>query len=189
MTGVAQRAISKYGRASEFFELPVDEPFLHRLLSDIFENYWADIVFGPIVEGAAFEFQCDRPPRKIALWDGYLTVDFGGSHFHLCIGETKGSPQAPTPPAQRQHRRTSKARFMRGLDPEGNPVTWGLSLTNGADEQLCSVFFPNPFLTPAGGIAHHPNWQRLRMWEEMLARYLGVGRDPRDRAATRFFHG
>lgn len=181
--------ISRYGRHSEVFALPTAEDFLYRLLGDIFENHWSEVVFGPIIEGAAFEFTCPQPPTKIGLWDGYLTVDFGGPHFHLCIGETQGSPANPTSPAQRQHRRTARAEFFRGLDPAGDPVTWGLTLSNGAEEQLCTIFFPNPLLTREGNIATTPDWDRLRVWDELMARYLQRGPDPRDRSATRFYHG
>lgn len=180
---------SRYGRRSEVFPLPTDENFLYALLKDIFETYWAEIVFGPIIEGAAFEFRCLGPPAKIALFDGYLTVDFGGPHFHLCIGETKGSPADPTPPAQQIHRRTGRAEFFRGLDPAGRPVTWGLSLTNGAEEQQCTIFFPNPLLTAEGQIAAKPDWSRLTMWETLQRRYLQREPDARDRSAERFYHG
>ncbi len=184
-----QRQVSRYGRASEVFALPTSEAFLYELLNDIFEHHWADIVFGPIIEGAAFEFRCIEPPTKIALFDGYLTVDLGGPHFHLCIGESRGSPAHPTPVEQRHHRQTSRAEFFRGLDPEGHPVTWGLSLANGKDEQLCTIFFPNPFLTAEGHLAPIPDWGRLEIWDTLMARYLQRPADPQDRSATRFYHG
>ncbi|MGH8595604.1 MAG: DUF7676 family protein [Gammaproteobacteria bacterium] len=183
------RHVSRYGRVSEVFPLPNDEAFLYALLRDIFEKYWPDIVFGPVIEGAAFEFRCATAPTKIALFDGYLTIDLGGPHFHLCIGENKGSAANPTPPEQRRHRRATRVELFRGLDPKGDPVTWGLNLANGNDEQLCTIFFPNPFLGADGRLAPAPDWSKLEIWDALTARCLGRDADPRDRAAPRFYHG
>ena len=180
---------SRYGGQREIFPLPTDEAFLHDLLRELFEQWWPDIVFGPIVEGAAYEFRCHEAPRHISLHDGYLTVDLGGPHFHLCIGETAGMPGRPTPDAQRRHRRTAQAELFRSLDPQGRPVSWGLSLANGHGEQLLTVFFPNPFLAPDGRVAAAPDFSRLALWRSLQSRFLGRGPDPKDEAAPRFHHG
>jgi len=180
---------SPYGTRVEIFSLPAEESVLERLLRDLFENHWHEIVFGPFVEGAAFELRCPHKPDRIGLHDGYLTVHFGPSHFHLCIGDNAGSPGHPTPAALRRHRRTARAELYRGLDPDGCPVHWGLRLYNGAGEQQCNFFFPNPFLTAEDRIAPQPDWSRLALWEALNARYLGRGADPRDRSARRFYHG
>ena len=59
------------GGRFEQFSLPTDEAFLEKLLTDVFENYWDGIVFGPIIQGGAFEFKCTNKPEKIILYDGY----------------------------------------------------------------------------------------------------------------------
>ena len=178
--------VSPTGGKTEVWELPTDEEYLHRLLADIFQNYWGSIVFGPLIQGAAYEFRCPREPKSIDLLDGYLTVHFGGTHFHLCIGENIGSERNPTPQALRAHRRPSRAEMFRGLDRENKPVNWGFRMFNGKNEPQITIFFPNPFLTDDDGIADKPDWLRLAMWEDMARRYLGREPDPRDRSGTGF---
>jgi hypothetical protein len=123
----SQLLTSDSGNTCEIFPLPTDEAFLKELLTYIFETYWREIVFGPMIQGGAFEFQCPNAPTKIKLFDGYLTVNFGnpGTHFHICIGENKGSPKKPTPGELQRHRKTSQAEFFRNLDGSGAPVAWG----------------------------------------------------------------
>ncbi|MFL1876806.1 hypothetical protein ACIKT0_16835, partial [Hansschlegelia beijingensis] len=76
----------------EIWALDADQSTLEAFLRDVFENHWAGVRFGPLIEGAAYEWRCPGPPQKIGLMDGYLTVMFGhGGHFHLCIGENRGS--------------------------------------------------------------------------------------------------
>ena len=180
--------VSPTGRQVEIFDLPAEEPFLDRLLRDLFENHWAEITFGPMIQGAAYEIRCDRKPHKIGLLDGYLTIFFGPSHFHLCIGENLGSPASPTPPELREHRRTRQAQFFRSLDRDGAPVNWGLKLVNGGGEEQMTMFFPNPFLTDDDKIADRPDWARLALWEEMGRRYLNREPDGKDRQGKGFSH-
>ena len=63
-----------------------------------------------MIQGAAYEIRCPGPPTKIGLADGYLTIFFGRTHFHLCIGDNKGPVSNPTPPALRARRRTKEGR-------------------------------------------------------------------------------
>ena len=88
----------------EIWALPLEEAFLEAFLRDLFEQHWPGIRLGPMIEGAAWEWKCPGAPKRIGLFDGYLTVMFGnGGHFHLCIGENRGSPANPTDPALRAH--------------------------------------------------------------------------------------
>jgi hypothetical protein len=186
-----QLLTSDSGNTCEIFPLPTDEAFLKELLTYIFETYWREIVFGPMIQGGAFEFQCPNAPTKIKLFDGYLTVNFGnpGTHFHICIGENKGSPKKPTPGELQRHRKTSQAEFFRNLDGSGAPVAWGARFFNGKGEQQMSIFFPSPFLTDEQQIAEKPDWSRLAMWKDLSWRYLCREPDPKDRSGTRFSHG
>ena len=63
---------------------------LLRLIRLLFDEYWDDMWFGLLIEGSASR---SRPnaPKKISMYDGYATVDFGRWHFHLCIGEHTAS--------------------------------------------------------------------------------------------------
>src|SRR3712207_4148199 len=89
--GVSQRVTDEDGHMVEIFPLPTDEATLERVLRELFESHWDKIVFGPIIQGAAWEFQAPHAPTHVGVLDGYLTVAFGAPHFHLCIGPTKGS--------------------------------------------------------------------------------------------------
>ncbi len=180
--------VSPHGARTEVFTVPATEAFLQPLLTELFEAHWDKIVFGPIIQGAAYEIRAARQPESIALNDGYLTVVFGVSHFHLCIGDTVGSPSHPTPDALRRERRTSRAEFFRGLDDEGCPCTWGLRLFNGAGDQQMTVFLPNPFIGDQDNILPAPDWDRLALWEDLGRRYLHREPDGRDRTGAGFSH-
>jgi hypothetical protein len=187
---IPQRVTDEDGHVVEVFPLPADEGTLERLLRELFEVHWDKIVFGPIIEGAAWEFQAPHAPTHVGLLDGYLTVAFGASHFHLCIGPTHGPRHNPTPEALAQHRRCMRAEFFRRLDRAGAPTSWGLRLWNGHDEQQATVVFPNPFLSADGKRAlKEPDWSRLALWDELRFRYVGIkGSDPVDRLGTGFRH-
>lgn len=176
------------GNRQEIYGLPVESAYLEEMLRYIFENHWRSIVFGPIIEGGAYEFRCPREPKSITLFDGYLTVHFGGTHFHICIGENMGSASHPTPAALKQKRRTSRAEIVRGFDEKGAPITWQLRLFNGDGTPQLNIFFPNPFLTDEDGIADTPDWSRLAVWDNIATRYLGreQAQDPLDRSGLGF---
>lgn len=180
---------SDSGTRTEIYDLPTEESYLDELLRHIFETHWEGITFGPLIEGGAFEIRCPCAPKSITLMDGYLTVHFGRTHFHLCIGENRGTEKHPTPDALRKQRRTSRAEIFRRLDREGCGISWGLQLFNGHEEQLISVFFPNPFLTDEDGIADEPDWSRLAAWEDIGRRYLGRELDAADRSGKGFGGG
>ena len=140
---------------------------LERLLRDLFENHWRVITFGPLIQGSAWEIQAAAPPRRVSLLDGYLTVDLGQWHFHLCIGEHRGSASNPTPPALARHRRTKRAELYRRVNADGAPDSWGLRLLNGHDEQQLTVLLPNPFLGDHHEYLAAPDWSRLALWDHL----------------------
>ncbi|TVR79281.1 MAG: hypothetical protein EA405_13255 [Rhodospirillales bacterium] len=180
---------SASGSKTEVWDVPPDEAVLRDILERVFRRHWPSIVFGPLIQGAAYEFRCPREPKSISLLDGYLTVHFGGTHFHLCIGENKGSERNPTPDDLRRHRRPSRAEFFRGLDRDGAPLTWGFRMFNGQGEQQITIFFPSPFLTDDDRIAEAPDWSRLAVWEDMAKTFLGRDPDPADRTGRGFRRG
>ncbi|MGJ0391142.1 MAG: DUF7676 family protein [Methylocystis sp.] len=65
------------------------------------------------------------------------------------------------------------------------PMSWGLRLFNGANEQQITVLLPNPFLEPqTDGICKQPDWSRLALWDKLRARWFGLHEpDPIDRSA------
>ena len=178
------------GATVEIFPLPTDEGSLEELLRDLFEQHWDKITFGPLIQGAAWEIRAPHAPTQIGMLDGYLTVAFGTSHFHLCIGRHQGTRSSPTPAALAHHRRTARAELYRRLDKSGAPVSWGLRLFNGHDEQQITILLPNPFLSADDKILKTPDWSRLELWDRLRARWLGAtDADPVDRSGRGFSHG
>ncbi len=169
------------GRLTDHFDLPTDEATLLRLFKVLFEQYADQIVFGTCIQGAVFEIHIDGP-AELTMLDGYLTVDVGTWHFHLCIGEHKGTKSAPCPPALAQHRRVKRAALFRTVGRSCTPASWGLRLWNGQDEQMITVFFPNPYINDKGNRQGRPDWSRLELWDLIRREFLGfAGDDPRDR--------
>lgn len=171
----------------EIFPLAADETTLRTLLTEIFNEHWSAVRFGPLIQGAVFEIAAPQLPRGIGMLDGYLTVDFGSWHFHLCIGEHRGSPGHPTPPDLARHRQTARAEFYRNVTG-GAPISWAFRMFNGAGEQQMTVMLPNPFLSDEMGILKTPDWTQLAIWDRLRKRYLGLEPELRDRSASAFVH-
>lgn len=156
------------------------------LCHDLFVTWWRGVTFGPCIEGAVFELQLTAPPETFSVLDGYLTVVFppGPSHFHLCIGPTRGLGARATPEALAAQRRCSRVAFTRSLSSTTcTPGSWGLRFWNGAGEQMLSVFLPSPFLDDRQRPQRDPDWSRLQLWDELRARYLGET-EPQPRPAV-----
>jgi hypothetical protein len=185
-----QRVIDPDDATVEIFPLPTDGASLETLLRELFETHWRAITFGPLIQGAAWEMRAPHAPTHVGVLDGYLTIAFGASHFHICIGPTRGPRHAPTPPSLARHRQTARAELYRRLDRSGSPVSWGLRLFNGGGEQQLTILLPNPFLSPDGEeILREPDWSRLALWDELRARWTGAaGPDPVDRTGRGFTH-
>lgn len=173
----------------EIFSMEPSEAGLVALCTEIFREHWEAIRFGLLIQGAVYEIKAPGAPQRVGMLDGYLTVNFGDWHFHLCIGEHKGTAEKPVEAELARHRRTARAEFYRVLDDAGHSMSWGFRLFNGNDEQQLTVFLPNPFLSDDDEYLPAPDWSRLALWDRLRARHLGLGPDPRDRLAERFVHG
>ena len=168
MTTQAQVVHNLDGSTTEYTNIPLTSGRLERLLRELFVEHWREIVFGPCIQGAVFEIRLTEAPRKIAMFDGYLTVDTGAWHLHLCIDENK---DAPSPEIIRQ-RQTSRAAFFQDSRADGCVRgTWGLRLWNGLGEQMLTVFFPNPYLTDDQHFQKEPDWSRLALWKQLRQKY------------------
>ncbi|HWF61617.1 MAG TPA: hypothetical protein VN666_15085 [Nitrospira sp.] len=161
--------IDGMGYEYEFME-PTEGKLL-ALLTELFETHWSHIVFGPCIQGAVFEVRVPTAAKKISMLDGYLTVDFGDWHFHLCIGQHQGTKANPAPKALAQMRRASKAVFFRSLGRVCAGGSWGFRMWNGVDEQMLTVFFPNPYLDERFK-PQKPDWTKLKLWNDMRMKYL-----------------
>ncbi|ODV12350.1 MAG: hypothetical protein ABT22_06840 [Thiobacillus sp. SCN 64-317] len=135
--------------------MPVDPDTLHDFLADIFQCYWDQLVFGPAVNGAAYEWTCPCAPDLIERDGEFLTIGFNGPHFHLCIG-------SDTP-----------ASLYRTLDGRGAPTSWGFEMRNAAGVSMLTIYFANPFVLPGDQLVGQPDWSRLLMWRDIAYRYLG----------------
>src|SRR5881296_659042 len=78
------------GTVTTYDEVDVEGDRVERLLTELFTEHWAELTVGPLVEGAAYEIRFTAAP-KVSMLDGYMTVDTGAWHFHLCVGEHRGT--------------------------------------------------------------------------------------------------
>jgi hypothetical protein len=153
-------------------EVPVQGDRVERLMREIFAEHWASITAGPIIEGAAFEIRFTAAPT-LTMLDGYLTVDTGPWHFHLCVNDHR---DAPTPELARI-RRVGRAAFVRTDGGRCAPMSWSVVLWNGRGEQMITVHFPNPYFDADFKRQREPDWTRTALWEDLRRRYAG-GRAP-----------
>ena len=129
-----------------------------------------------------FEYLVKSPPRRISYLDGYLTVDLGDWHFHLCIGEHRGDAQHPCPPELARWRRCARATLLRiyqNPPVAGHaPVSYSLALLNGRDEQMTTFYLPNPYFDTHYRVLESADWTKLALWNHIRTSYLGLEADP-----------
>lgn len=157
------------GTITEYTYFEPTEEKMKELSQDLFSKNWNKIVVGPCVEGAVFEVRFAEEP-KLSYLDGYLTVDLGHWHFHLCIGPHKNCPSEKL----RKNRPVAKCGFfeMRG-GKCGGGRSWGLRLWNGFGDQLTTVFLPSPYLSDEQHVLPEPKWERLDLYYSLREKYLG----------------
>ena len=157
------------GTATEYYEIPVAGDRIERLMTELFTDHWAKITVGPLIQGAAFEIRFTAAP-KVTMLDGYLTVDTGPWHFHLCVNDHRGTKSAELA----RIRRVSRAAFFRALGASCSPMSWGLRLCNGRGEQMITVLFPNPYYDQNFERLKEPRWEKTKLWEDMRQRYVSA---------------
>jgi hypothetical protein len=156
------------GSVTAYSHFTPSEPVLRRLADELFGNNWGRITVGPCIEGAVFEIQFTQAP-EIRISDGYLTVDLGSWHFHLCIGPHKGSSSEEL----RKMRPVNKIAFFehRGKGCGGGR-SWGIRMWNGYGEQMTTIFLPNPNLTDNLRYVKTPDWSRLSLYYRLREQFL-----------------
>ena len=154
------------GSTTEYDDIPVAGDRIERLLRELFTGHWRDITVGPIIQGAAWEIRFTAPPA-VSMLDGYLTVDTGAWHFHLCVNDHGGARAAE----QARLRRVARAAFFHTDGGSCVPGSWGLRLWNGRGEQMITVYFPNPWLDDDAQRVREPRWEKVELWEELRTRY------------------
>jgi hypothetical protein len=162
------------GTLTEYFDVDVRGDRVERLLTELLTEHWRGLSVGPLIQGAVFEVRFTAPPR-VTMLDGYMTVDPGAWHFHLCVNDHREAP-----PELAAIRRVGRAAFFRtrGTGAAGHaPMTWGLRLWNGRSEQMVTVLFPSAYYSNAMEPLPEPDWRRVALWDAFRARY-GAARVP-----------
>jgi hypothetical protein len=154
------------GTVTEYEDVPVEGDRVERMLRELFSEHWARLTVGPIIQGAAWEIRFTAPPR-LSMLDGYLTVDTGPWHFHLCVGD----PEVGGRETLARARRVARAAFFRTTGGPCSPETYGLRLWNGLGEQMITVLFPNPYYDDASNRLPEPDRARTALWEATRRRY------------------
>src|SRR5438094_10615278 len=81
------------GTVTTYDELDVEGDRVERLLTELFTEHWPAVTVGPLVEGAAYEIRFPVAAR-VSMPDGHLTLDTRPWHFHLCVGDHRGTPSS-----------------------------------------------------------------------------------------------
>jgi hypothetical protein len=158
------------GSLSRYDDVSVAGDTVERLLTELFTRHWADVTFGPVIEGSAWEIRLTAPP-ELTMRDGYLTVDTGTWHFHLCVDDhhVRGNAELAT------LRRVARCAFFRTDGGSCVPTSYGLRLWNGRGEQMITFFFPSPFYDHATDARlREPDWSRTALWEDFRARWTAA---------------
>lgn len=156
------------GTTTEYDEVSVAGDQVERLMTEIFTDHWAAVTVGPLVQGAAWEIRFAAKP-KVTMLDGYLTVDTGPWHFHLCVNDHRGTSSAELA----RVRRVARAAFSLTTGQGCTPRSWGLRLWNGRGEQMITVLFPSPYYDESFKRLEEPRWGKTKLWEDLRARYTG----------------
>jgi hypothetical protein len=163
--GTIERGLD--GSATEYHDVPVEGDGVERLCTELFTEHWAKLTVGPLIEGAAYEIQFTAPP-KVTVLDGYLTVDTGPWHFHLCVNDHRGTPSAELA----RIRRVARAAFFQTTGESCTVTTWGLRLWNGRGEQMITILFPNPYFDETWQRLPEPRWEKTALWGDLRRRYV-----------------
>ncbi len=153
------------GSEITYFDLPPEETRLLELLKELFLQHWKEITFGPVIEGAVFEIKLAAPPESVTYRGGYLTIETGSWHLHLCLGYPKAFSEELV-----RRRRVARASFFESKNTSCVPRSFGFRMWNGAGEQMITIFFPNPYLS-TDEKAQKPDWSRLQLWKDFKSRY------------------
>jgi hypothetical protein len=156
------------GVTTEYRDVAVEGDGVERLLTELFTKHWDKLTVGPLIEGAAYEIQFAARPT-VTMLDGYLTVDTGAWHFHLCVNDHRGTPSSELA----RIRRVARAAFFRTEGDSCAPSTWGLRLWNGRGEQMITILFPNAHFDEEWRRLAEPRWEKTALWQELRRRYAG----------------
>ena len=158
------------GTVTTYDEVDVDGDRVERLLTELFTEHWAAITVGPLIEGAVYEVRFAAAP-KVSMLDGYMTIDTGAWHFHLCVGDHRGTRS----PELGRIRRVARCAFFTTEGGSCAPTTWGLRLWNGRGEQMITILFPSPHFDEKWERLAEPRWEKTELWRALRRRYADGG--------------
>ena len=158
------------GTVTTYDEVDVEGDGVERLLTELFTEHWAAVTVGPLVEGAAYEIRFAAAP-KVSMLAGYMTIDTGAWHFHLCVGDRRGTQS----PELARIRRVARCAFFTTEGGSCAPTTWGLRLWNGRAEQMITILFPSPHFDDEWRRLREPRWEKTELWRALRRRYTGTG--------------
>lgn len=153
------------GTTTTYDEVSAEGGRVERLLTELFTEHWQAITVGPLIEGAAYEIGFTSAP-KVSMLDGYLTIDAGSWHFHLCVNDHRAPPSAELA----RVRRVARAAFFVTEGGACAGTTWGLRLWNGRGEQMITIMFPTPFYDGEWRPLPEPQWSKLALWNDFRRR-------------------
>ena len=172
-TSAARHEVARHpdGAATRYSYFDPTPEAMNALVEELFVRNWQHLTVGPCIEGAVFEVRFEKAPDVRTL-DGYVTVDLGYWHFHLCVGPHKGTSSEEL----RRLRPVARAALFerRGCGcGGGGGGSWGVRLWNGYGEQMTTVFLPNPALTDDMKVAKTADWSRLGLYYRLREQFLG----------------
>jgi (2Fe-2S) ferredoxin len=150
--------------------IDVTAPLLHSL----FQESWAEVGLGHMVDGSVLELEFTAAPKLCRLYDGYLTVLTEGWHMHLCLEKSLGGPDRRNSEELSNKRIVSRAALYRRINQHGQAKSWGIQFWNGAGERMMNVFLPNIFVGEAEDLLpeHKPNLAKLKLYERLRRIYI-----------------
>src|SRR2546430_1505148 len=141
------------GRTTAYDDVDVRGDRIERLLTELFTEHWATLTVGPLIEGAAYEIQFASPP-KVTMLDGYLTVDTGAWHFHLCVNDHRGTRSEELARIRRVPRaaffRWEAARTEMDGEPAGRRLPLDIALRVGLTDRIEVTLDGEPFVRIRG---------------------------------------
>lgn len=160
------------GTISHYTYFQANEVNLEELLTELYTNHWHEIMTTYLAGGAVIEL-FPKKPEKIGMMDGYLTIDTGNWHLHLCIGKHRGNrAKKEDKETLQQQRQATRGAFIHTTNGTCTPESWSLRLWNGKDVQMVNIIFPNPYLTEDLHRQKEADWSKLELWNNTKEKLL-----------------
>lgn len=178
MIAIKEEVVEELDGSTEYYTyFDAKEVALGDLLQELYENHWQDIMTTYLIPGGVFEL-FSKQPKRVSILQGYLTVDTGDWHLHICVSEpkihdVKDVDKQKEIARQRMVKRGAFIHVKRGKKA-CTSESWYLRLWNGNDEQVVNIAFPSPHYDSDFKRLKEPDWTRVELWKSMCEKYLGI---------------